>query len=212
MGKIDWDNLLSYDTLKFVTIKDYRLGLLHYICTLAILGYVIGYEILYNKSFLVSEQPTAAIHMSLINPPVPAVAPSTYCAAVNACVFWPAERVGFAPDGNTLLITTSVKIIEYRQDCADTNFTCTETAVSSNVYLVNNIENFVISLDHSPRSPTLELGISGTLHGALQQEQGVGSGKWQDRTAYASKGADLIPVSDLLAASQLSLDNQGTNE
>ena len=38
------DALLSYETIKIVTIKNKKVGFLHRLIQLAILGYVIGYE------------------------------------------------------------------------------------------------------------------------------------------------------------------------
>ena len=38
------DVLLSYETIKIVTIKNKKVGFLHRFIQLAILGYVIGYE------------------------------------------------------------------------------------------------------------------------------------------------------------------------
>ena len=38
------DALLSYETIKIVTIKNKKVGFLHRLIQLGILGYVIGYE------------------------------------------------------------------------------------------------------------------------------------------------------------------------
>ena len=42
------DVLLSYETIKIVTIKNKKVGFLHRFIQLAILGYVIGYECCMN--------------------------------------------------------------------------------------------------------------------------------------------------------------------
>eukprot|EP00729_Bicosta_minor_P028535 gene28535-35455_t len=52
----DWNSKLSYSTLKVVTVKDWKLGLLHYTFQIAILGYVVGYAVLVEQGFMRKEQ------------------------------------------------------------------------------------------------------------------------------------------------------------
>lgn len=43
--------LLYYETVKVVEIQNWKLGLLHYTIVLLILGYVVGYSIIYSKGY-----------------------------------------------------------------------------------------------------------------------------------------------------------------
>jgi len=45
------DALLSYETIKIVTIKNKKVGFLHRLIQLAILGYVIGYAIIWKRGY-----------------------------------------------------------------------------------------------------------------------------------------------------------------
>ena len=45
------DALLAYKTVKVVQIKNWKLGLIHYLLMLAIVGYVIGWVIVYKKGY-----------------------------------------------------------------------------------------------------------------------------------------------------------------
>eukprot|EP00729_Bicosta_minor_P002444 gene2444-16107_t len=53
---VNWNNALSYSTLKVVKVRDWRLGLLHYLFQVGIAAYVIGYAVLYERGFMFKEQ------------------------------------------------------------------------------------------------------------------------------------------------------------
>ena len=50
---VNWDEVFSYQTVKIISIKDKRLGLLHYFFMACILVYVIGYTLVLQKRYLV---------------------------------------------------------------------------------------------------------------------------------------------------------------
>jgi len=64
----DWDDLLAYSTLKIVKIRDRRLGFLHYLFMVLIIAYIIGYNIIYQKGYLLSEAPFGATRATLQQP------------------------------------------------------------------------------------------------------------------------------------------------
>eukprot|EP00795_Rhopilema_esculentum_P015414 gene15414-6655_t len=59
------DTLLSYETIKIVTIKNKKVGFLHRLVQLAILGYVIGYAIIWKKGYQEFDQSLSAVTTKL---------------------------------------------------------------------------------------------------------------------------------------------------
>jgi ATP P2X receptor len=51
MIKLDWDNILSYSTSRYVVIRDAKLGILYYTLWLAIIGYTLGFNIIYQQRY-----------------------------------------------------------------------------------------------------------------------------------------------------------------
>jgi len=45
------DEILAYDTVKIVRIKDWRIGLLHYTFVLIIFSYAVLYELIYQEGY-----------------------------------------------------------------------------------------------------------------------------------------------------------------
>ncbi|KAL6072949.1 Purinergic receptor [Balamuthia mandrillaris] len=88
-GKLSWDSVLAYSTVKVVQIRDKRLGLLHYFLMALIIGYIVGYTLLYQKRYLLLEVPTGSVRTSLQSPqtagqlpPPPSQLP--YCSPLAA--------------------------------------------------------------------------------------------------------------------------------
>lgn len=59
------DRILSYNTVKIVKIQDRRVGLLHYVFLLGIVGYLVGFTIFYQQRYLILQQPFGAVRLSL---------------------------------------------------------------------------------------------------------------------------------------------------
>lgn len=45
LKRVNWDDTLAYSTVKTVTVRDYRLGLVHYFCLLLIALYIIVWSV-----------------------------------------------------------------------------------------------------------------------------------------------------------------------
>ncbi len=54
---VDIDDLFAYPTVKYVKIRDARLGLLRYLSIFFIVCYVVVYQICYNTEYLKSLPP-----------------------------------------------------------------------------------------------------------------------------------------------------------
>jgi hypothetical protein len=51
-SKLDPDSIFAYSVPRTVRIRDRRLGIIHIICVLAIMGYILGYTVIYEQRYL----------------------------------------------------------------------------------------------------------------------------------------------------------------
>jgi hypothetical protein len=65
------DALLAYSTVKIVRIQDRRVGLVHYAFLLGIVGYIVGFTILFQQRYLLLQRPVGAVRVSLQSVPPP---------------------------------------------------------------------------------------------------------------------------------------------
>jgi hypothetical protein len=63
---VDWDRFFEYSTVKVVKMRDARLGILHYAFVLLIVGYIVGYTVVYRQRYLLTEVPVGSVRMSLL--------------------------------------------------------------------------------------------------------------------------------------------------
>ena len=68
--KIDWDEVLSYETIAVVKIRDRRLGILYYTFLMAITIYVIIYQVIVQQGYLIKEPPIGGSIRISVKPPV----------------------------------------------------------------------------------------------------------------------------------------------
>lgn len=220
-----WDSLLSYNTVKIVAIRDRRLGLLHYFFMLCIVGYIVGYVIVYDKRYLKLEAPVGSVRMSLLSPqnrgetPPPA-SELPYCLQMqkqyngwknHRCLYWDEALVVFPPtEASAMFITTRVtNITEHLDNCTLDSNTCKYIADSVNTSTIAAIENFTLLIDHSVY--TSQLGIqanSEELPGCLLGPNGKEMVDPFKEDSIGRAGAqDIIHLSVLLEAAGInSLD------
>lgn len=67
-GGWDWDELLAYDTVRFVRIKSACVGLIYYFFMFVIAAYLVGYVFLYQKKFIVMDTPVSNARFSTMGP------------------------------------------------------------------------------------------------------------------------------------------------
>lgn len=76
----DWDDTLSYETMKVVRVRDRWLGILRILMMAGIFGYIVGYVIIYQKKYMEVEVPIGAVAASLQKP-----ADNTYVSDYPYC-------------------------------------------------------------------------------------------------------------------------------
>jgi len=214
--KHDPDDVFAYDTIKFVKIRDRRLGILHYLFTLGILIYVIGIVLLAQKQFLAVEQPIAHIRLSLLPRSAPAIA-SPYCSSAPKddypqkypCLYLNSQEIVIPPTGEQLFLTTHMSTTKFARSCNVTDPSCAETVVQNTTeYVVADVESLTMSIDHSPVAPTLGVVIDGTIKGNLQKHHS-GNTWSKAKTLPTTLQADKINVTDILKAAGVNLDSKG---
>eukprot|EP01088_Endostelium_zonatum_P014209 TRINITY_DN3014_c0_g1_i1.p1 TRINITY_DN3014_c0_g1~~TRINITY_DN3014_c0_g1_i1.p1 ORF type:complete len:388 (+),score=55.68 TRINITY_DN3014_c0_g1_i1:74-1237(+) len=220
------DTVLAYSTVKIVTIRDYRLGLIHYLFMIAILAYVFGFTIIYEKRYLLREAPTGSVRISVQSPqtqkkvmPPPEDIP--YCQIpgrntyrnlpIYTCEYWNEDLAVFPVlEQSSLFASTRVTVLEKDLQPAGCNLTdpnCTYAVGSSRIVYVAGIENFTVLIDHSMYCTQIDiqansLGLPGELigyNGPLPAGNQVGQeGKY-----------DILNLGTIIQAAGVDLDAQG---
>jgi len=226
----NWDSVLSYSTVKIVQIQDKRLGLLHYFFMLCILGYVVGYTVLWQMRYLREEVPIGSIRTSLMSPQTKGIIPPPaqdidYCLQHNStkdgfpnyeCVFWDESFVVFPIlEPSAMFIATRVtnSSQELENNCDLTVNTCkyANVAPPNNVYIAD-IENFTLLIDHAMYTSQLGYQANGQdLPGSLLDQNGnkITSFPPGDQVGVIGK-QDIMHISMVLEAAGIySLDTPG---
>ena len=92
------DDILAYTTVKRVYVRDRHAGGLYYAICIAILAYIFGYELIYNKGYLAFQTLTGSVRGSMDTPPAGHRAlPDTlsYCAQSSKNASFEAETAPF---------------------------------------------------------------------------------------------------------------------
>ncbi|KJE88998.1 hypothetical protein, variant [Capsaspora owczarzaki ATCC 30864] len=175
----DPDLLFNYKTQRIVRINDRRLGLIYYAFMLAILGYVIGYTIIYNKRYLLlDDSPTGSVRMSLAKP-TKVNSNQPYCLqnqpTVNdytnyMCNYYDDLLVVYPRTEQTALLAASrITIQNNTLNCdfaADPN--CDFTPETPTIVYVGDIEHFTLMIDHTTYSTNLDIQANAqSLEGKL---------------------------------------------
>jgi len=213
--KHDPDDVFSYNTFKMVTIRDRILGLIHHLFQISILVYIIVYPLVYEKQFLSIDTAIGALRIAINDPASEESFVDYYCnlnGSVNLnfpqslpCYFLASDQIMYGGAGATIFITTHMTITQENTTCTYSN--CTTQIISGPTeYFVGNIENFVVSIDHSPRALHLPIQIGASITGYLQTWTNPSKNEWGTIEGFDSLAADEIILSDFLSASQVSLD------
>lgn len=188
----DIDDLFSYSTVKIVSIKDRRLGLLHYFFVLLILAYVVGWTLVYQKRYLLLERPIGTVRLSLLEPvdwwnrPQPSALP--YCAAAAAseaeannftahklpCRYWDAVQTLYpAVEASSMFVSTRVTMVSQTLvnaanpsagGCDERMATpnCVYDNGTSETFFVAQPEDFTVMVDHSAFAPLVGVQVEAT--------------------------------------------------
>jgi len=75
-------------------------------------------------------------------------------------------------------------------------------------YYVANVEDFQISIDHSPRTPNLGIVFTDTVTGQLDQLESGEANTWDTLREFNSLGSDYMNVPEFLSAARYDLDTE----
>jgi len=163
---VDYDELLSYQTVKYVKIKEKKLGILHYSLELGIFLYIVIYTIVYQQRYLLSEAPYGSVRATMREPSawIPANT-LPYClqnqTTVNNftnynCTYMRGTDVTFPPGLiDSIFISTRVKDTFYSVSPNCTNdlfdFQCAPSTTPSSTlrYYIAGIEKFTLYMEHA---------------------------------------------------------------
>lgn len=204
------DNLLAYDTVKVVRIRDWRVGTVHYLFVVVIFAYVIIYETLWMEGYKLTTTPEGYVRLETDWPSHSTPAPKLkYClpageipgSKFQGVTRWPCMFIedleAVDPRGQGWL-TVSTCITVYnetrrgswleshtKQDWIEQNTT---------TYFVADVERMPIWIDHAVIAPTMGIyGNSLGMKGALVSSTGRQVKKFTDAKT-------VVTVGDLLAA------------
>jgi len=163
--KLDWNNILAYNTAKIVTIRDARLGLLHYGFMLAIVIYILVFTILIEQKYLLTERPIGSIRLSLLKGKAPVeLEEMLYCQLPNRttsvnvsfpCIYQDELFVVFPEtEATAMLATTRYTYMQEELNCSlfESPY-CAYNTTSSNTYFIADIEHFTLLIDHTVYAP-----------------------------------------------------------
>jgi len=194
---------------------------------LGILIYVFGIVILYYKQFLVVEVPIGDIKMALHNPGFqgsevnPTYGPGVYCtgATLNTsydypqvlpCQYLDASQIQTANVAGSIFLTSHSNDTVFQANCSHFEPNCTEVGIGNLDYFIGNLENYVISIDHSPRAPTLGIALTGGISGELQTAANSAATSWKTfEKLGTSLYADQFTLNTFFQAAKLDLQNEG---
>lgn len=237
MGRLgcpwNWDAILAYSTVKIVQIQDRRLGLLHYFFMLVILGYIVGFTVLWQMRYLKTEAPVGSIRTSLMSPQTkgltpPAAESIAYClqnsTSTNGfpnheCLYWDEDLVVYPTlEHGAMFVTTRITNTsqDLKDGCSLTNNTCKYVPVSPpNDIYVADIEDFTLLIDHAMYTSQLGIQANGQdLSGSLIDSNGdkITNLPAGDTVGMIGK-QDILHMSVVLRAAGIdSLDTPGFND
>ena len=71
----DWDDLLAYTAPKTVSVRHKWVGIVYYVTLIAIVGYVVGYEIIMKKGYTKFDMLAGSVRATLQPAALSALAP-----------------------------------------------------------------------------------------------------------------------------------------
>eukprot|EP01097_Dermamoeba_algensis_P008288 TRINITY_DN5466_c0_g1_i1.p1 TRINITY_DN5466_c0_g1~~TRINITY_DN5466_c0_g1_i1.p1 ORF type:complete len:381 (-),score=65.76 TRINITY_DN5466_c0_g1_i1:114-1256(-) len=224
---LNWDELLAYDTVKTVTVKDWRLGLIRVLFVLGILGYVLGYQLLMEKQYLKVEPPVGTIRTSILQPQN-----GSRRFNLSYCGTSPPDKLFFAPcldwdetdalfpiaEQSAMHVTTRVTLSLQEKTCTSSYTNCTawkETPEKD--YFIVDIERFTILMDHTMSTPTNGIAatgksLPGTLLDSDDNQIDVKQRYPGRKNTFGVLGKhDILELQVFLDAAKVKLDDESTS-
>jgi len=195
----DPDKLFSYQTVRVARVNDRRLGLLHYGFMVLILGYIVGYSIIYQKNYLLRVDPTGTVRMSLLKPDeklLKATEELVYCTTntqpynttdqhgtVHGCVkqeclYYDADFVQFPATEQTAIlastrVTNKTQTMSAGDRCNPPKEKDCEFTGPSATFFIAELEKYTLMLAHTMSAPVVgQHGIASKMQGRLLDTDG----------------------------------------
>jgi len=224
---IDADDLLSYETIKLVKIRDRRLGIMHFFLQFGIFIYIVVYTIIIQQRYLRQDAPYGSIRPTA-QEPAPWADASTlpYCkqnqSSLNGfdnfdCVYMLGLDITYpAALMDSILVATRMKDTFYpvpnNTNCPPpsqpaTTFECApyKNESTSTRYYIDDIENYTVYIEHAIYGRANRIAATNKdFTGVLYYNDGSGrSIVLNDPT----RSGDIFPIQTLLEAADVpSLD------
>ncbi|RUP45054.1 hypothetical protein BC936DRAFT_148671 [Jimgerdemannia flammicorona] len=221
----------DYDTLKVVKVKDSRLGVLYYLCAIAIFAYIV-INLVLSQGYLLKESPIpGAVRVSLHEPAT--IQTPSYCNGSTPCVYWSGIQIMFVssyPTSNSVpifvypadafastFLTTRIVVLQYppqpncdpiiskRPECI---FSTRQPTNTSGIMYVADIESYTLMIEHSIRGKENALAIrNGLMDGSLNFMNGTVLRTFTNATRMRGVDGDIMTVKELLLAAGADLDS-----
>jgi len=223
---LDFDEILSYTTVKYVKIKDKKVGLIHHSLEFVIFLYIVLYTIIYEQRYLKSETPYGSIR-STIREPLEWTPAHTlpYCLQNQTkyenftnynCTYMRGSDVVYPPGQiDSIFVSTRVKDTFYTlpsnctgdEDMFSLECAPPKTPSKTLRYYIAGIDDYTIYMEHAIFGRENQILVSNfECEGKLilrNTSKAKGSFEFHDPT----RTGDILPIKSLLEAATVpSLD------
>jgi len=220
---MDLDDVFAYQTAKTVSVRHKWLGIIYYSTIIAIVGYTIGYKVLYMKGYEMEIELAGAVRASVQQPSVlPPVADLPYCSQSHGslpygvptlpCVYpdlsdGALSRLTPGEEGSLLVGTRVSKTLQtFNHNCTASNYSCApwEDAGPKESFYLGGLEACTIMVQHLVSQATTQ-----TFHSAVidsfspsrpvaQLKGPLGQVPLRERSVTKGPSGDIFNISDLL--------------
>jgi len=224
-SNVDWDEFFSYQTVKFLTIRERKLGIIHHILKILIFIYIVLYTIIYQQRYLLLEPPYGTIRATVQEPktyedfnemPYCAQNQATYNSFTNQnCTFLRGTDLTYPPGQlNSIFISTRIKdtyteytgcqLPYYNGGPVPVLPTCPPPAtnLATPRYFLASIEDYTVYMEHAIFGRQNEILVSNVdCDGKLLFRNGSSQSiSFTDK----SRTGDIVPLQTILNAADVS--------
>ncbi|KAL6064078.1 hypothetical protein QOT17_011148 [Balamuthia mandrillaris] len=194
---VDLDDLLSYSTAKSVRIKDYRLGLLYWVCVLAVLFFIAYYVLYEQDGWAELGTVTGTMSLALKQPAALKTADLTYCESSCEsfsgtepdchCFFGDADDIVYteASADTTLFVATKTESrrVQRRVEHTCLNGACTKAWTDGEQHFNYFIspEKFLMQISHEAEASLF-----------LEEETSANGGNVPKSTHWQKEAKEII--------------------
>jgi len=223
------NGLLVYDTVSIVRINDKRLAILHYLCMIIIVFYIVVYTVYLNQAYYRIEAPIGTVR---INPMAPAerdndtwtpIQDLNYCRTENRtsyhnfsllnCKYFD-SAIDVFPQAVDSTITIASRINYSLQNATNKDFDDPNSSWvidNTELYFLADIERFTLQIDHTFYAPNLDIQNNAReITGKIVYDK---DGKNEVKLCYPDietvgrkTETDIISVCTLLKAAKVDID------